>query len=141
MIDPSLMKVMHHALVVFYLTKYLIPLILGFCGITGFQLSARFQQSLRPPKLGVFLTSSVSYIVLFYGWMNIGRSPATVFMYAAGAGIAFTVMSQVYAISLPEYSLVLFNIRWPKVLWKGDLKGVREFQQRVGEAMRSQKAA
>jgi hypothetical protein len=123
---PFWLVVWFHLRAVFWL--YLLPVAAGFIVVTLYMVHMRLMQTTLARgghPLGVFLTGSVSTIANLFGWRVMFRSWQLIPLYALGVGLAYAVMSRVYAVRLRKIGC----LRFPRIIWRGNAAAMAKIQQ------------
>jgi hypothetical protein len=123
---PVWLMVWFHLREIFWL--YLFPVAAGFIVVSFYVLHMRIMQTTmaRGSKPhGVFLTGSISTMANLFGWRIMMRTWQLVPLYALGVGLAYAVMSRVYAVKIRKIGW----LRLPRVIWRGDAAGVAQVRQ------------
>jgi hypothetical protein len=135
MIAPGL-EIPTWLLVWFYLREvfwlYLLPVVAGYIVISLYMLHMRILQTTltRGSKpYGVFLTGCLSTMANLFGWRVMLRTWQLIPLYALGVGLAYAVMSRVYAVRLRRIGW----LRLPRIIWRGDAAGVAQIRQEVAQ--------
>ena len=108
------------------------PMLAGFATIFCYQIYTRIAVSGARSKTLVFVMSSMASMVTLFGWATIVRSTQMIPLYGCGVGLASVLVSQIYAVTLPRHRRL--NIPVPKVVWRGDHAGIRQFQESLKRA-------
>jgi hypothetical protein len=125
---PEWLLVWFHLRQVFWL--YLFPPLAGFVVVSLYMLHMRMMQgtlSRGSHPIGVFLTGSISTMTSLFGWRFMFRTWQLIPLYALGVGLAYAVMSRVYAVRLRRIGW----LRLPRVIWRGNAAAVAQMQQEV----------
>jgi hypothetical protein len=125
---PEWLLVWFHLRQLFWL--YLFPALAGFIVVSLYMLHMRVMQGTlargsRP--IGVFLTESISTMANLFGWRFMFRTWQLIPLYALGVGLAYAVMSRVYAVRLRRIGCLLL----PRVIWRGNAAAIAQMQQEV----------
>jgi hypothetical protein len=125
---PEWLLVWFHMRQLFWL--YLFPALAGFIVVSLYMLHMRVMQGTlargsRP--IGVFLTGSISTMANLFGWRFMFRTWQLIPLYALGVGLAYAVMSRVYAVRLRRIGCLLL----PRVIWRGNAAAIAQMQQEV----------
>ena len=109
---------------------YLVPFLAGFVVISLYMIHMRiFQTTLAKgsnPR-AVLFTGALSTMANLFGWRVMLRSWQLIPFYALGVGLAYAVMSRVYAVRLR--AVPLKRVGWlkvPHIIWRGNFEGVAE---------------
>jgi hypothetical protein len=127
---PFWMMAWFHAREIFWL--YVVPVAAGFIVVTLYMLHMRILQTTlaRGTKPhAVFVTGCVSTMANLFGWRVMLRTWQLIPLYALGVGLAYAVMSRVYAVRLRRMGW----FRVPRIIWRGDQVGVAQIRQEVSQ--------
>ncbi|HEY4364531.1 MAG TPA: hypothetical protein VGN17_26435 [Bryobacteraceae bacterium] len=127
---PAWMMVWFHAREIFWL--YLFPVTAGYIVVSMYMLHMRILQTTlaRGGKPhGVFITGCLSTMANLFGWRMMLRTWQLIPLYALGVGLAYAVMSRVYAVRLRRIGW----LRLPRIIWRGDVEGVAAIRQEVSQ--------
>jgi len=113
---------------------YLFPVVAGYIVVSMYMLHMRILQTTlaRGSKpLGVFLTGSLSTMANLFGWRMMLRTWQLIPLYALGVGLAYAVMSRVYAVRLRRVGW----LRFPRIIWRGDVTGVAQIRHEASQLL------
>ena len=108
---------------------YVWPVVVGFLTIAGYQMCGRVAMRGKSRWALFFLASGTAALSLF-GWATIVRSVRMIPLYGLGVGLAYVIMSRVYAVTLKPHGW--FKVRLPHVVWRGNVEAVERIRQRLG---------
>ena len=111
---------------------YLLPAVIGFIVVSLYMLHMRVLQTTlaRGSKPhGVFFTGCLSTMANLFGWRMMLRTWQLIPLYALGVGLAYAVMSRVYAVRLRQVGW----LRLPRIIWRGDASGVAQVRQEASQ--------
>jgi len=130
MIDHSLV-ISPVAALVFHLKQgfflYGLPVIFGFLTIFGYQSAGRISMMPSTKWPVVFALASAASMITLFGWMIMVRRMQMVPFYGCGVGLAYAMMSRVYAVTMPLHPRL--KIRYVRVTWRGDKEGIERLRQ------------
>jgi len=130
MIDHSLV-ISPQAALIFHLKQgfflYVWPMLIGFLTILGYQTLGRVGMMGTAKWPVVFVLASLVSMISLFGWTMMVRGIPMIPFYGCGFGLAWAMMSRVYAILAPVHPRL--KVRIPRVIWRGDKEGIEKLQK------------
>jgi hypothetical protein len=111
------------------------PMLIGFLTIFGYQVLGRVTMMSNAKWPVVFVLGTGVSMISLFGWVVMVRGVRMIPFYGCGCGLASTLMSRVYAITMRVHPRL--KMRMPRVIWRGDRVAIEQMQ----EALRTRAAA